>query len=324
MATGTTTQYGSGTGIAQLYRDNFISGVFKNNSLLSLQVNGRPVFPELPVGDTSYRWKMQTSANTSVAVFTEGASAPTPVAAGYANLAVAYTYLWGWIRISGHVRDAVRNASPAGLNVVANEFLSTRDDLRDLMNTGLMSTSNAGLLVAIDSTTTYAGQARGSATWFEATETNHNGALTRAGLLNIHETCRDNDKAGVTSVILCPENQATNYLQLTGEPNAQNSSIVAEVGMFGGRGMDLAPDPRRLSFMGIPIVPLPDFDNDTFAGLDLRMTPVGPSWGLSIRRPFEMRGPDMSGDDDVYEISTAVALICHNPKTQWKLIGVTA
>ena len=204
------------------------------------------------------------------------------------------------------------------------EFLGAQEDLVDLMNTSFMGSSTNGLEVSIDSTTTYAGISRGSAAYFEASETNHNGALTRAGLLNIHETARDNDKGAHTTLILCPHNQATNYVQLTGEPNAQNSSVRVELGLVGGGRLDLAPSVRNWAFMGIPIIPLPDFSNTVFLGLDTNPIRVGPKFGLMVRREFDVRGPQMSGDDDVYEVSTAASLINHLPRTDWKLNGVTA
>jgi len=58
VATGTLTNYGDDVGIQRAYRDGFTQAVFKNNHLLGLTVNGQAVFPELPPGDQSYRWKV--------------------------------------------------------------------------------------------------------------------------------------------------------------------------------------------------------------------------------------------------------------------------
>jgi len=121
-----------------------------------------------------------------------------------------------------------------------------------------------------------------------------------------------------------PHNQATNYVQLTGEPNTQNSSVRVELGLVGGGRMDLAPSVRNLAFMGIPMIPLPDFTNTVILGLDTNPIRVGPKFGLSVRRDFDVRGPQMSGDDDVFEVSSASTLINHLPRTDWKLTGVTA
>lgn len=327
MATGTTTQYGLAVGggsagaYTPIFRDGFVNAVFKNNQFLGLTVNGSPLFPELPVGDTNYRYKLISSANTSAGTFSEGDSAPQPVAISPVNAVIAYTYFWAWVRTSGRVRDLDKTQR---VSMIEQEMSGAREDIVDVMNTGFMGTSNAGLLTAISDDLTYGGISRGSAAYFESTDTNHNAALTRVGLTNVIETAEDNDKGAVTSVILTSRNQVTNYTNLAGEPNTENSSISVELGLVGGGRLDLGYNVRALSFQGIPIISIPDFSDTDWAGLDLRMTRVGPSWGLSIRRPFEMRGPQMSADDDIWELSAAAALVCHQPKTQWKLTDVTA
>lgn len=316
MAFGTTTQWAAGTAHDYKYRDGFVDAVFRNNSLLGL-------FPTLPAGDSSYRWKVNSAGNTNVAVFTEGASAAVPVAQTYVNAAVSYTYLWGWIRVSGHIRDVMRNGGAyAGLPLIQNEFLGTTEDLRDLATTSAMG-STYGLEVAVDSTTTYAGISRGSAAYFESSETAHNATLTMAGLANITEACEDNDKGGKTGLILTARNQLTNYMAFSGTPNTANHSFRSNAADL-NKPFDIQPSTMNLTFQGIPIVGLPDWTDEVWMGLDMRPTRVGPNVGISIARDFEIRGPDMAGDDDVWEVSTAFAVIVHSPKLCWKLTGVTA
>jgi hypothetical protein len=325
MATGTTTQWAVGTGFDYQYVDGYVDCVFRNNYLLGMlhPATRQPVFPALEVGDSNYRWKAQSAGNTSVAVFTESASAPTPVAQTYVNAAVSYTYFWGWIRVSGHIRDIMRNSAYAGLPLIANEFISTTEDIRDLMNTSFMGSSYSGLEVSIDSGTTYAGIARGSAGYWESTETAVGGALTKASLANAMEGAEDNDKGGKISLLLAPRNQLTNYGTFAGTPNTQNHNFRATVGDLRA-GFDIEAPTTSLSFQGVPIVGVPDMTNTIWLGLDLRQTEVGPNFGLSTRREFEIRGPVISGDDDVWEVSSAAALICHKPKLCWKNTGVTA
>ena len=327
MASGTTTQWAVGTGIDYRYVDGYVDAVFRNNYLLGMQhpENGRDVFPDLPVGDTSYRWKIQSAGNTNVAVFTEGAAAPVPVAQTYVNAAVAYTYFWGWIRVSGHVRDTMRNAAYAGLPLIANEFIGTTEDIRDLMNTSFMGSTYAGLAAAVDAGTTYGGIARGSAAYFESTETAVSGALTKASLSNAMEYTEDNDKGGKVSLILCPRNQVTNYLAFSGTPNTSNHGFRATPNDL-RQGFDVEASPSRATFQQVPIVGVPDMTNTEWYGLDLRMAmPAGqPNLGISTRRQFEFRGPVIAGDDDIWEISQASCFICHQPKWCWKNTGVTA
>jgi len=324
MAIGNTTQFSDRGVLREVYEPMFESAVFRNNHLLGLTLNGKPMIPEIPFSGEKYRWPINSAGNTSTEVFTEGAGAPTPVAQSYKSAEQAATYFWAWTRVTGHVRDAVRNgAATGGANPLDNEFIAGFEDLRDLVNTSLMQ-SSYGLELAVDDASTYAGIAQGSYTWFAAKVTNHNGALTRAGLLNIHEASRNADYGGNTSVVLCAHNQLTNYIALTGEPNVQNSSVRVELGLVGGGAMDLAPRYDALSFMGAPLVGLPDFTSTIFMGMDLRNVANGPNLGRFTARPFDIRGPQMVGDDDVYEMSTATGLVLHSPKLCWKLEGVTA
>jgi hypothetical protein len=324
MATGTTTQWAVGTGIDYEYVDGYVDAVFRNSAIpgMTHPQTGQDVFPDLAVGDTNYRWKVQSAGNTSVAVFTESASAPTPVAATYVNAAVSYTYFWGWIRISGHVRDAMRNAQYPKMNLITNEFISTTADIADLMSTSFLG-STYGLEVSIDSGTTYAGIARGSAGYWESTETSVGGAQTKASLSNAMEGAEDNDKGGKISLILCPRNQLTNYQTFSGTPNTANHGLRAEQSQL-RYGFDVEAPTTSLTFQGVAMVGVPDMTNTVMLGLDLRQTPVGPNFGVSTRRQFEIRGPVISGDDDVWEISSAAAVICHMPKFCWKNTGVTA
>jgi hypothetical protein len=325
VASGNLTQWPIGTAFKTVFQPGYVDAVWRNRAFLGLlhPITGQPIFPLLRVGDSSYRWKIQSAGNTNVAVFTAGSSAAVPVAQTYVNAAVSYTYFWGWIRVDGMARDAVRNASEEGLAIIDNEFLGTQDDIRDLMNVSFLGSSYSGLEVAIDSATTYAGIARGSAGYHESSETAHNAALTKAALADICETSEDNDKGGHTDIILAPRNQLTNYDALTGVPNAANSGFRSIAGDL-SRGFDVSAKPTMLSFQGHPMVGIPDMTNEVICGLDLRQTKIGPNWGLSINRDFDVRGPDMSGDDDVYEVSCAGALICHLTKYNWKLTGVTA
>jgi hypothetical protein len=321
VAHGTTTQYSSNVGIATVFAPSFVNAVFKNNHFLGLVINGKPLFPELKVGDTAYRWKVLSSANTSAAVFTEGAAAPTPVAITPKNAAVDYTYVWAWIRITGHVRDAMKNATPEGLNMVTQEFIGAQEDIVDVFNTGFMGASNAGLQVSVDSTTTYAGISRGSAAYWESSEAAVGGAGTLAALA---EVIRDNDKGGLPGVWLTAVNQVTNYIRLMGVVAAANAAPRVEMTLAGGGSLDIGPSPVQTAFQGAPFIGLPDFTNTVQVALDTRMTKVGPKNGISIRRPFELRGPDMAADDDVWEASSAAALINHMPKLDGKNTGVTA
>ena len=323
MAIGNTTQFSDRGVLREIYKPAFEDAVFRNNQLLGLTINGQPLMPEVQSPDGLYRFPINYAGNTSAAVFAEGASAPVPVAQSYISCAMSAVYFWAWTRVTGHVRDRVRNgAVAAGANPIDNEFMAGFEDLRDLVNTSFMQ-STYGLEQIIDDANTVGGIAQGTYTGFAASVTNHNGVLTRTGLLNIDETCRDS-QGGAANVILTAHNQLTNYSALTGEPNAQNSSLSVELGLVGGGSLDLAPNHGGLSFKGAPIVGLNDWTDTIIMGLDLRRTKSGPNIVQFSVRDFDIRGPQMSGDDDVYEMSTARGLAVHRPALCWKLEDVTA
>ena len=326
MAIGNTTQYGSRTALDQKFAPGFEDAVYRNNQLLGMTVNGKALFPESSIAPygADYRWTLNSAGNTSAAIFTEGAAAGTPVAQTYVNLTATPVYFWAWVRLSGHVRDAIRNGgAKPGLNPAANEFVAGFADIADLMNTTFMG-STYGLTQIVDSANTVFGVDQSSAAYHAATETALGGVLTRAALTNISESSRDNDKGGNWSVALMAHNQITNYTNLTGEPAASNSSIRVELSTVGGGRLDLGPDPEAVSFQGRPLIGIGDFDDNTIVGLDTRQTRFGPNWALKTARYFETRAHNKAGDDDVYELSTARALVCHMVKYNWKLGTVTA
>jgi hypothetical protein len=239
----------------------------------------------------------------------------------FVNAAVSAVYFRQWIRITGHVRDAIRlGGYYDGLNPMDMEFEIAQDTIRDLMNTTFMGATNSGMEVSIDSTTAYAGITRGSAAYFEATETACGGALSRTKIVDHIEAVRDNDKGGRCHLFIGPVNQVSNYIRLSGEPNAQNTSLRVEMAVAGGNGVDYVPRFDGCTIAGAPFIGIGDFSNTVIASLDLSPD----NWHLKIRRPFEIREQSRSGDDDVWQVSTASALVCKHPRTQGKITGATA
>lgn len=325
MATGTTTQYGSDVLLQTTYAPGVMNHVYYNNELFGLThpTTGQRVFPVVQdLGDiSSYRFKGISAGNSSTEIFSESAAQPTAVAQTGANLAIAFVYYRTMVRISGHVRDAVRNgASPLGINLLDKEFELSAQSLADLNTTTALSAANSGLQVAIDDTATYAGQARGSAGWFESTVTNENGALTIAEMRNTQEAAVNVEKAGNPSLILAPPNQITNYQALTGDIGASNGAlrVILPDGAPGNK-FDLSPNPAGAHFQGMPIVRMRDLTNTVMLGLDV--TPG--IWSFVVRREFDVR-TTISGDDDLTQLSIANVLACEAPKKQWKLEGITA
>lgn len=332
MAIGSTTNYGDDVGIARVYQPSFENIVFTNNDLLGASINGSALFPRVgPFGGTHYRKKVRVTANSSAALYSEGDGAPAAVASTYANGVWPYAYFWASIRITGHTRDAVRGAgSPEGLNVIDEEMIVAMEMIRDLMNTTFMSDTTYGLELAVDSAGTYANISRTTYANWGATETALSGVLTRTHLIDQVEFARDNDKGSGfgkngNGVILMPQNQISNYIRLSGEPNASNSSVRVELAPSGGAGggrLDYSPRPDMLSFQGVPIIGLADWTDTVIIGMDTR-----PGKNLLVEhRSFSegIRPQAPAGDDDVTLVTTAAGLINHNPRYDWKSTGVTA
>lgn len=328
MAIGTLSQYGSQVGLRNVYAPAWEEGLYKNNDLTGLTIGGRPVFERASAiggGDSAYRWKFHTAGNTSSEIFTEGAAQSTPVAQSYANAAVDYVYFRAMTRVTGHVRDAAQGQGVfPGLDVVELESVLAMEDLMDLINTTFMGATNSGLEVAVDSSTNYAGITRSSSAFIQATETALSSTLTLASLMDQMEFSRDNDKGsrigvGGNGVILTAHNQLTNYISLVGAPNSSNTSFRFNFDNS-SRGMDLMPSAYQLSLGGVPVVGIGDFLDTIWIGLDTR-----PGKNLLVeRRAFDVRGPYLTGDDDVFQYSWAGVLVNKNPRFDWKLTGVTA
>jgi hypothetical protein len=285
--------------IREAYQPGFVEAVYRNNSLLGLF----PA-PEGAVGDTNVRWKVNSSGQTPE-IFTEGQAQPVAGNQTYTNAAVAWNYFRGMVQVTGHAKDALQSA---WLPAVEEEMTLLMQDIIDLITTTTMSGAN-GLETMVDSTTTYAGIARGAAAYWESTETAVSGALATSDLQDIDEAIRDNDKGGNPGLILCPWNQNTNIYRLTGTPFVQQGPVT-----------DKSPGMLVQSFNGSNIVPLGDFANTVIMFLD--MTPG--KWAHVVIRDFEVKDMGPSGDSDVMQVSTGRILINKSPKLDGKLTGVTA
>ncbi len=141
--------------IREAYEPGFQELVWQNSHFL-------PLFEKITsMGDTAYRFKANSAGNNSVGTFNEGDANPAAGEQEFSNLALGYTYFWFMVQASGHAKDALRSN---WINQFDEEFRLGQSNLVDLMNTTFMSGTN-GIETAIDSTSTYCGQARSAAAW---------------------------------------------------------------------------------------------------------------------------------------------------------------
>lgn len=287
--------------IREAYVGGFEEGAFTNNTFL-------PLFAKKPsVGDTSYRWKIHDSGNDSVEIFTEGQGQPTAGVQSFQNAAVAWTYFRFMVQITGHAVDALKSR---WVDHEDAEVMLGMNDLVDLMTTSFMG-STYGLTLAVDYGSSYAGITRnGSASYFESTETAHNAALTTDALIDLRETCRDNDKGqrGPARWIMSL-NQESNLYRLQGPHVISNSNPS-----------DKLPGISSQTIAGEPVYALPDWDDNTIVRVDAGAGHIM----LVEHRPFSVKPMAPSGDSDIWQFSWAGALPNHLPKYDGKLTGVTA
>lgn len=285
--------------IREAYQPGFVEAVYRNNQLL-----GYFPAPEPAVGDTNVRWKVNSAGQTPE-IFVEGQAQPVAGTQSYQNAAVAWNYYRAMLQTTGHARDALKSAWIAA---VEEDMRLLVQDIIDLITTTTMSGTN-GLETMVDGGTTYAGIARGSAAYWESTETAVSGILATSDLYDIDEAIRDNDKGGKPSLILLPWNQNTNIYQLAGAPFVQTAGPSDKaVGML------------NQTFNGSKILPLGDWTNTVIMFLDMSAG----KWRHVVIRDFQVKEMAPSADSDIMQVSTGRILINKNPKFDGKLTDVTA
>jgi len=312
VAFGTTTHFSKNVEWDQIVEPGFVSIVFRNtDGILSL-------FPQTQSGGGSAtEWRVNTAGNTSTEVFSEGGAQPTPVAQTYVMATLSYIYFRAMARITGHLRDAIRGqAIPDQFNVIANEFSLAGLDIRDLMETTFQGSSNNGIQLAIDSAGTYANINRSTVSAWGSYENALSGALTWAEIMNAREALRDNERGSKVDLIILPWNQLTNLQTLATAPGSANSAF--RMSLDGPpTSINMAPRDQGTMFGDARVVAVGDL-------LDTILLYLNSSdWDIVVHRQFEVR-PDTSGDDDVWQLSTAATLRCKQTRRQGKSTGVTA
>jgi hypothetical protein len=296
------TASGASTGailIQENYDAQFREAVWKNNELTSM-------LPLKKSNSGNYcNWIVHRGANGSVEVFTENQAQPVAGNQSWINAQVAYTYFRAMIQITGHARDAMGAGLVDGID---QETIMAIEDIRDLINTSFLG-GTYGLEAAIDSTTTYAGIARGSASYWESTETAHNAALSYTAMINLAEAIKDNDKGGRTTHWLMPWNQTTNYFNTAGQQAVKMIGPEDALRGYSYQSVD-----------GKPVVGLGDMTDTVIIAMDMRPGQIE----IVEQLPFQVDFQGRSGDSELYQISWAGCMPVYSPKLHGKLTGVTA
>jgi hypothetical protein len=286
--------------IREAYAPGFNEAVFRNHSLFNMFTW------QDAVGDTAFRWKLNSAGNDSVEVFTEGQGQPDAGNQTFVNAAVSWTYFRGMLSISGHARDALKSN---WVNHVDEEAILLRSDLIDLMTTSFMG-GTYGLELAVDYGSAYAGITRnGAAGYFESTETAVGQPVSTTDLQDLEETIEDNDKAGVVGAWLVPRNQTTRIYNLAGPHVIYNQNV-----------RDKYPGMNDQTINGRQVISLPDWTNTVIMAIDTRDS----NWAPRQIRPFSVKEMGPSGDSDLMQLSWGGCLAVKMPKYMGKLTGCDA
>jgi len=295
------------------FQPGFTDALFNNNELLStLRQYG---MVDVRGTGTSYNWDVRNTKNTSAAVYSENDAAPTAVAQGYAQASLNWVYIWIWIQVTGHARDAFRANPDAIFDAVAAEFELGMVDLVDLQQTTFLGSTNNGLDNAVDEAATYAGIARGSAAYFESVVDSTAAAMTLARMNTQMLTQRAPEKGGKPTLHLCSDDQELAYSDIKGAPGAANNSVRMQLPQDGSAPkFDLGYDIGGLSFYNAPVKSMPDMDDDLWYSLDFRAQNIK----FATIRDMETKFHRNSGDSEIYNITHGSTLVVGNPVWQAK------
>lgn len=277
-------------------------------------------------GGANFEWRInRATGNSGTEIFTEGQAVPAAGSQTYSNPALAYIYHRSIVEISGHAMDQMRSHyisdAQVGSANLYGEVTGAMDDLEDLYTNTFLGSTNNGLQIAIDSTGTYAGLARGTITDFASFETAGGAAaLTIAMMRDTWEGVRDNDRGGNVQAIIMPWNQTSNYTFLA--QGTTTGNFVRHLNEPGkGPSIDLGVNFAGLSFNGVPIYGLSDLTDTEI----LMLSNISTDWLYAIQRPLSRKHLAINDDAEArLQLSLASSIVCLNPRRQGKVSDVAA
>lgn len=296
--------------IESFYTPGWREGVFRNDATLAT-LRALGLVEEMAPGGTGYSWHLNTSANTSTAIYTEGSPAPQAVAQGWVRATLSWTYYWAMIQLSGHAMDAVRNGI---FDAIEAEMSLAQRDIIDLRSTTMLGSSNNGLQQAISASATYAGITRGSAAYFESSTLS---TATIAGLRALHRTVRDAEKGGRPTAHLVSPTVANWYAGLAGVPGTSN--FVLQQSGTGPANVDVGYNWTGLTFMGRPVIEVPDLTSTVWLMVD---TSAG-NFKHKVVRELGVKFHHNEGDSETYLVTTGSTLAVEMPKWQGIMTSVS-
>lgn len=315
MATTTT----AASAIRQAFTGEVIDNVFRNRTFFDL-------FPMRQAsGAASERWSLVQTGQTG-ATFNEGGAFSAPDNNTYAAPAIAKNQWQSTYSYSAALDQDLAIGESRVFNAIGLEAEANLKAVFDAAMATMLGSTGMGWELAVDSTGTYAGLARGSTTGWDASENALGGALTIAALQNAQETLVNVERAANPNVCFCAPNQLTNYLNLAG-PGAGTSLVRYSTGP--GQGVisaNVGEDPSGARFGNQVIKPVRDMTTTVWLMTEMNLWRIvyweSPAWG-SVRGVTVQEVPP-SGHSKEINVAWTGALVHSNPFHSHKETGVTA
>lgn len=295
--------------IQEKYEPAYTKAHWENDRLFPL-LNFPQKLPESPGGRYA-NWIVKYSGPTA-AVYSEGDSAPSTSSSSYMRAYVSPVYVWAFIEVTGHARDALKGGV---FDAIAEETEAAATSLVDLFTTSFLG-STYGLENAVDVSAgvNYGGITRASYTWWQSVETDLSSAnISYTAVRDMIETMRAQEHGSKISknngLILVPENQLSNFYDIAGSRGInQLPANDAAAGIY------------EQTFGGIPIASIPDMTSTVALYLD--RSPG--NFDAQEHRPFEVVFYANSADNTVYKATAGIAVRVRNPVKHGKHTGIAA
>lgn len=266
----------------------------------------------------SFPAKLQT--NGSFETYVEGQDPP---AAGQGTM-VRATQPWTYFRtiaeVTGHTEDAARGTE-LGPEMVRREINDAMRALIAGVQVSFLAVSTIGLGGIIDASLAWHGVSRTVYTATQSYVQSPAGVLTTTHLNNVRTNMHDAPRAARISRMLSRPNQKQRYIAFAPVDAGGGAGInVNRANMDGSRNLDLGWNWDGITFDGIPWIDMGDLANTIILGLDLS----DGAWRYFPHRDFQVDELAKVRDSRIFQMSHAGALVCYEPRKQFKIDTLTA
>ena len=301
--------------IKTIVDETVVRGIFTNDEL-------RSIFPsKASRGGTTKNWHLLTSGVAGQAT-QDGASYAAVDSNAYQRATLSYRLYDATIGISSGLRAALLNNLASYFDAIVRETQEAINGVNDAAATQWLGASVEGLLLAIDSTGTYAGQSHSGVTGWNSYEDTTAAALSHAMLDDMRENLRTTERRGRPNLILSAENQISNYTRLSGP--GQRQSFVTQTMPGVQPQSDIGENRDNAGFGGMPWIGLADLDASTILMLPRECIEITNHERTAGDGGWETVDVPPGGHTQQVNVSYYGLISCLDPFRCGKLSGVTA